>query len=336
MKPSGSAFENVEYLEIPDEGIGNLDDDHLYTSGSQTNHFSSLSLRENPEFGAVDEEFKRSVNFSEEELQRQLNVQVAEDWEHKMLEEINHIQQQHFLEDVQGEKIDLIEAVTGIDYYDNPRNSSSWLHKLPSKLSKNSVFAEQIKQSLLPKVYSLSVKEQRLRSKELLQLSDIGPPIIVHHHPPPSALKNLLVTSSLASTSAPTISRTTSSANFQFSKSKQNQESQVLHYEPERDPLLLNQKKKHYGLPRSPITGNQDGSDQLSKSMKRRLLSSTGRSLSRKLLVALEKPPSSAAFLQNDKGGISSKKPSDDFRNDKHTMKRALSHSTGALLKSRL
>jgi hypothetical protein len=328
-KPFCSGFEQVEY-QMPEEDF-NLDDERLYTSGSQVNHFPSLSLHENAEFGA-GEEFKRSVNFSKEEQQRQLTVQTAEDWENKMLEEINHIQQEHFLADVQGKKDDFVEMVTGIDYYDNPRNSSSWLHKLPDKNAKNAVFAEQIKQSLLPKVYSLSVKEQRLRAKELLQLSDIGPPIIVHHHLPPAAVRNLSAANTLARTSGSSISRANSSAeNLQFSKSKQNQESQILHYEPERDPLLLNQKKKHYGLPKSPITGDQDRNGQMSKSMKRRLLSSTGRSMSRKLLVALDKAPS--AFLEIDSPVVSSAKATGNSRNNNHAMKRALSHSTGALLK---
>jgi hypothetical protein len=208
-----------------------------------------------------------TISTDEDDFERKDFEENQEEWEERVLEEILEVKDRDMLhsakntrlQNEQDPSINKQLLATGIPYYDNPANSSEWIQKVPPKPAKNSVFADEIRQKLMPKVYSLSASETRQRTKELLQLSDVGPPILIHDNAHSSSSAATKKGSSILPkgiASQPLVDMSKSFA-LTASKSKvQSQESQILHYKSNCDPLLVNQKKIYYTLPGSPPKRN--------------------------------------------------------------------------------
>jgi hypothetical protein len=208
-----------------------------------------------------------TISTDEDDFERNDIEENQAEWEERVLEEILEVKDRDMLhsakntrlQNEQDPSINRQLLATGIPYYDNPANSSEWIQKVPPKPAKNSVFADEIRQKLMPKVYSLSASETRQRTKELLQLSDVGPPILIHdnaHSSSSAATKKCSGALKNGIASQPLVDMSKSFA-LTASKSKvQSQESQILHYKSNCDPLLVNQKKIYYTLPGSPPKRN--------------------------------------------------------------------------------
>ncbi len=361
---SNNALENCDIIRPRLHEETNLTneiqlDDYLQNSSVEKySSVSTNSLLQEPDYYEQHQQQPHATfQLSEEELQREEenmnlmnqrnSLETIDEWEAKMLNDIQKVREEENAKKLISDK-KLRE--TGIGYYDQPPETSTWLYKVPPRPSKHFVFTNEIKEKLVPRTSSLSVRETTAYRKEALKLADVGPPIIIHEFLSPLARPS---STSLSSPNPPTRAETAKSSDLHAmtlqsntltslnSKPRlQRKESQILHYDSERDPLLFNQKKKNLNLPKSPThMAMTTESVEPHSIYKKEFISD--RALPRKLQIALSKTVSVPLLLPNSKPNTPALPPTQTWRGLKdpllgkkknHGGKKGLSHSTGALL----
>jgi hypothetical protein len=332
-----------------DDGIQPLSSKFGKFSGLTADDFSQSKhsfFRDGIEGFANTDELNRhdEENYSNQEEGEEARKMLEESesqWEERLLNEILEAKERDLLNTVKSERTlnELDKSVrlqqmhsTGVPYYDNPPNSSNWVQLVPPKPVKNSVFANEIREKLMPKTFSLSLKDTQKRTKELLELADVGPPIIIHefHSPTPRSSSSGDVNGKNEASSSNLFNNTRSSE-WPMKSRLQSQESQILHYKADCDPLLFNQKKKNLTLPKSPSHPPGVGDLELSAPIATGTNKfSKNRNLPRKLVLAMNRSASQSSMSQAN----TPMNPSTASALDKGfpaKSKSVLSHSTGAL-----